>query len=128
MRDFAITLSHRPGELARVTSILSLSGINLRSVAAMTIGGEGILRLIPDDPQSARSVLNEHKIDFEEHEVLVALLENRAGELTRIVGPLAEAGVNLLATYALGVADNLLELAIVADDVKKAKKALEAIL
>ena len=53
------------------------------------------------------------------------LLENRAGELTAVAAKLAEAGVNLEAIYVVGLTDDLLELAIVSDDVKKAKKVLE---
>ena len=52
------------------------------------------------------------------------LLENRAGELTAVAAKLAEAGVNLEAAYVVGLIDDLIELAIVSDDVKKAKKLL----
>src|SRR5262249_58651855 len=34
MRDFAIHLSHRPGELGRVANILGKAGINIKSVTA----------------------------------------------------------------------------------------------
>ena len=37
---------------------------------------------------------------------------------------LAEAGLNLEAVYVVGLADDLIELAIAVDDVKKAKKVL----
>ena len=40
MREFVIQLGHRPGELARVTNALSLYGVNIKSVAAMTIGDQ----------------------------------------------------------------------------------------
>lgn len=125
MREFAVRISHRPGELARVTNALSLQGVNIRSVSAMTLGHEAILRLIPDDPATARNALREKNISFEESDVVVVLLENRAGELTGIASKLAEAGLNLEALYLVGVADGLIEVAIVADDTKKAKKLLE---
>ena len=38
---------------------------------------------------------------------------------------LAEAHVNLEATYVVGLTDDLIELAIVSDNVKKAKAILE---
>lgn len=125
MREFAVRISHRPGELARVTNALSLQGVNIRSVSAMTLGHEAILRLIPDDPATARNALREKNISFEESDVVVVLLENRAGELTGVASKLAEAGLNLEALYLVGVADGLIEVAIVADDTKKAKKLLE---
>ena len=64
-------------------------------------------------------------IPFEESEAAIVLLENRAGELTGVASKLSEAGINLEAAYVVGLSDDLIELAIVSDDVKKAKKVLE---
>jgi hypothetical protein len=125
MKEFVVQLTHRPGELARVTNALSPLGVNLKSVAAMAVGEQGIMRFIPDDPLVARNALNNDGIRFEENEVVVALLENQAGELTGVAAKLAEAGVNLLAIYVVGVSDDLIELAVISDDPKKAKKLLE---
>jgi len=125
MKDFVIQLSHRPGELAGVTNALSLRGVNIKSLAAMALGNQALLRLIPDDAEAARSALRESNIRFEEKEVVTLLLENRAGELTGVAGKLADAGLNLDAVYLVGVADDLIELAFAVEDVKKAKKVLE---
>jgi hypothetical protein len=125
MRDFAIHLSHRPGELAEITNALSLQGVNLKSVTAMALGGQAVLRFIPDDLSAAADALRSANIRFEEHEVVTVLLENRAGELTGVAAKLADAHVNLEAIYVVGLADDMIELAIAVDDVKKAKKALE---
>ena len=56
--------------------------------------------------------------------MISVLLENKAGELTGVAAKLSEAGVNLEAIYLVGVAEDLIELAIAADDIKKAKKVL----
>lgn len=125
MRDFAIHVTHRPGELAEVANALSLQGVNIKSVAAMALGNQAMLRIIPDDVDAARSALHAANIRFEEKELVTLLLENRAGELTGVAGKLADAGLNLEAVYVVGVADDLIELAFAVDDVKKAKKALE---
>jgi len=125
MREFVMQLGHRPGELARVTNALSLYGVNIKSVAAMMFGDQALLHLIPDNVESARSALRAENITFEENEAAIVLMENRAGELTAVAAKLAEAGVNLTAAYVVGVADDLIELAIVSDNVKKAKKVLE---
>lgn len=125
MRDFAISLTHRPGELANVTNALSLQGVNIKSLAAMTFGSQGMVRLIPDDVAAARDALRAANIRFDEHELATVMLENRAGEVTGVAAKLAEAGVNLEAIYVIGLAGDLIELAIAVDDVKKAKKVLE---
>lgn len=124
MRDFTIHLTHRPGELARVADALSRKGVNLKSVAGMTLGNQGMLRIIADDVEAARSALQEANIRFEEGEVATVLLENRAGELADVATKLSNAGVNLHALYVTGLDGDLVELAFSVDDVKKAKKAL----
>jgi hypothetical protein len=125
MRDFAIHLTHRPGELARVSHALARKGVNLRSVAAMTVGNQGLLRLIADDVEAARSALQEGNIPFEENEVVTVLLENQAGELENVADKLANANVNLHAVYVVGLEGDLVDLALVVDDPKKAKKVLD---
>ncbi len=125
MRDFAIHLTHRPGELARVTGALSRKGVNLKSVAAMVIGNQGMLRLIADDVESAREALKEGHIPFEESELVAVMLENRAGEVEDVASKLANANINVQALYVIGLDGDLVELAFAVDDPKKAKKVLE---
>ncbi len=124
MKDFTIQLTHRPGELADVANALSLKGVNIKSLAAMNFGNQALMRLIPDDVDAARNALRDRSIRFDENEVISILLENKAGELTGVAAKLSEAGVNLEAIYVIGLAEGLIELAIAADDVKKAKKVL----
>ncbi len=124
MKDFLIELTHSPGGLAEITNALSFAGVNIKSLAAMSFGGQALLRLIPDDADAARSAFRDKHIRFEEHEVTTVLLENKAGALTGVAARLAEAGLNLEAIYVVGLADDLIELAIAADNIKKAKKVL----
>jgi hypothetical protein len=125
MRDFAIHLTHRPGELGRVANALSLKGVNIKSLAAMTVGNQALLRLIADDVEACRAALRENNIRFDESEMVTVLLENRAGEVAATADKLANAGLNLEAVYVIGLDGDLVELAFAVDDVKKARKALE---
>ena len=125
MRDFAIQLTHRPGELARVANALAHKGVNIKSLAGVAIGNQVVVRIIADDVEAARSALQENSIRFEESELATVLLENHAGELAGLAGKLADAGLNLQAIYVTGLEGDLVELAIATDDMKKAKKLLE---
>jgi hypothetical protein len=125
MREFAIQATHRPGEIGRIANVLGRAGINLKSIAAMAFGNQGVIRVLPDDVEATRGALQEANIRFDEHEVVTVLLENRAGELAELADKLANAGVNVLAIYLTGRVEDLVELAVVADDAKKAKKLLE---
>jgi hypothetical protein len=125
MTEFAIRVSHRPGELARVATALARYGVNIKSVSAQANNADAVLHILPDNAEPARAALTQNQIEFEESEVVTVLLENRAGELARISEQLASARVNLRALYVIGLVDNLVELAIVADNIEKARAALE---
>ncbi|MGH9318852.1 MAG: hypothetical protein ACRD3V_03055 [Vicinamibacteria bacterium] len=124
MRDVSVALTHRPGELARVARALSRYGLNLKSVAGLAVDGHVQIRLLPDEIEPARKALEAGGIRFEENEVITVLLENKAGALAEIAEKLGDANVNLLALYVTGLDGDLVELAIVADDPKKAKRIL----
>jgi hypothetical protein len=125
MTEFAIRVSHRPGELARVATALARYGVNIKSVTAQANGADATLRILPDDAEPTRAALTQNQIPFEESEVVTVLLENRAGELARVSERLADANVNLRAIYLTGIVDNLVELAIVSDNPERARQALD---
>jgi hypothetical protein len=125
MKDFAIELTDRPGELGRVATALSRYGVNLKAVTGLALEKHVLVRIIADDPDAARTALERAGIRFTESEVVQVLLENRAGELATVTTKLAEAKVNLRAIYLTGIVDNLVELAIVTDDARKTKRMLE---
>ena len=100
--------------------------MNIRSVAGLAIDTYVTIRIIADDVEAARTALESSNIRYEEGEVVQVMLENRAGELAVISNKLAEGGVNLRAIYLTGIAGDLVELAIVPDDAKKAKRLLGA--
>jgi hypothetical protein len=125
MRDCSIQLTNHPGDLARVAQALGRRGVNIKALAGLSIGGVAMARILPDDIVTARSALEAANIRFTVSEVHVVLLENKAGELANVANRLGEAGINLEAIYITGIAGDLIELALVSDNPKKAKKILE---
>jgi hypothetical protein len=125
MRDCSIQLTNHPGDLARVAEALARRGVNIKALAAMSIGGSAMARILPDDIVVARSAFESANVRFTESEVHLVLLENRAGVLAEVANRLGEAGINLDAIYVTGIADGLVELAVVGDNPKKTKKILE---
>jgi len=126
MRDCSIQLTNHPGDLARVAQALGRRGVNIKALAGVSVGGGvAIARILPDDITVARSALEAANIKFTEGEVHLILMENKPGVLANVTSRLGEAGVNLEAIYITGIADDLVELAIVSDNPKKAKKILD---
>ena len=125
MRDCSIQLTNHPGDLARVAQALGRRGVNIKALAAISVGSTATARILPDDIVVARSALEAASIRFTEGEVHIVLLENKPGVLANVTNRLGDAGINLEALYVTGIADDLVELAIVSDNPKKAKKILE---
>ena len=125
MKDCSIQLSNNPGDLARVAEALSRRGVNIKALAGISVNGVAMTRILPDDIVTARSALEAANIRFTESEVHTVLLENKAGALADVTNRLGESGINLEAIYVTGIADDLVELAIVSDNPKKTKKVLE---
>jgi hypothetical protein len=126
MRDCSIQLTNHPGDLGRVAQALGRRGVNIKALAAISVGGGvAMARILPDDIAVARSALEAANIRFTEGEVHIVLLENKAGILANVTNRLGDAGINLEALYVTGIADDLVELAIVSDNPKKAKKILD---
>ncbi|MBZ5557185.1 MAG: hypothetical protein LAO77_07910 [Acidobacteriia bacterium] len=125
MRDVSIELKPHPGELARVTSILAQHHVTLRAGTALVVGGRIVARFVPSNIEAARRALDSASVRFEEGEIVPVLLESRAGEMAMLSTRLAEGGVNVRAIYLTGTAGPLLELAVVPDNVQKARRVLE---
>jgi hypothetical protein len=125
MRDCSIQLTNHPGDLARVADALARRGVNIKALVGMSFGGVAMARILPDNIVVARSAFEEANIRFSESEVHLVLLENKAGVLATVTDRLGQAGINLEAIYVTGITDDLVELAVVSNDPKKAKKILE---
>jgi hypothetical protein len=125
MKDCLIQLTNNPGDLARVTQALSRRGVNVKAIAALTVNGTAVARILPDDIVAARAALEAASMKFTESEVHTVLLENKAGVLSSVASRLGEQGINIEAIYTTGAAEDLIEIGVVSDDPKKTKKTLE---
>jgi len=125
MKDLSVQLTHHPGDLARIAQALANRGVNIKALAALKVGGEAMVRILPDDIVAARGAFDAGHVRYEEGEVHTVLIENRAGALAAVADRLAAEGVNLEAVYLTGIMDDMVEVAFVSDNPKKTKKVLE---
>ena len=125
MKDLAIQLTHHPGDLARIAEALAHRGVNIKALAALSVGSDAVVRILPDDIVAARGALETANVRFQEGEVHAVLIENKAGALAAVASRMAAEGVNLEAIYLTGIMDDLVEVAFVSDNPKKTKKLLE---
>ena len=124
MREFRVTLTHKAGELARLTDLLASAGVDLRSVAGMSVGNRADICLVVDDVTAMRTALEAARMQFQESEVICELMEDSAGAVADLCRKLAAVNVNINSLYILARDNPLVELGMTVDDPKKAKKAL----
>jgi hypothetical protein len=121
--DLTIQVDDRPGELARVTTLLGDAQVNIGGFCAVTSGGgRSEAHILIDDVPVAFSALAAAGIAIvSEQEVLVVSVEDdRPGVLGEITRKLGEAGINITLAY---LATNT-RLVFAADDLAAAKAAL----
>lgn len=124
MTEFVIRLDNRPGSLARLTELLAAAGVNIDALAAWGSNGEGVVRLIVDQPDACGRVLDDAGLAYEERTVLSAFLVNQPGELAAVTRALADASINIEAIFVLGAHSDGLEIAIAVDDPDAARPIL----
>lgn len=99
--DLVLILPDVVGSLANAFGVLGRVGINVLGHAGfLAWAGEGVLHLLVDDPEAARSALHAAGIEVrEEREVLLLPVDDRPGALADLLAKVAEADVNVDLTY-----------------------------
>ncbi len=121
MWDLTVTLQDRPGTVADMGEALGAAGINIHGGCGVPCEGVGIIHLLVDDAEAAKSALAGAGIEAgSEREVIVFKPEDRPGELGEKARAFGDAGVNLDVFYATHGG----EVVFCVDDVEKGKAAL----
>lgn len=124
MKDLAIQLDNRPGELARMGEALGRAGVSIEGGGAWVVGGVGIAHFLFADGTAARAALEAAGIMvLEEREVVVQRLKQAVpGQLGQLTRWMAEAGVNIEVLYS----DHDHQLIVVVDDVARGRAVAES--
>ncbi len=99
--QISVFAESKPGHLVRVLRLFESAEVNVRGYAVSDTGEYGIARFVVDRPDDATAVLQQAGSAFTKSQVLCIKLEDRPGELARIMGVLAECGVNVSYSYSL---------------------------
>jgi hypothetical protein len=124
MNAFIVTLTDKPGELAKVTEALATKGIDITSFAGVTCGGDGTVALLTNDETGTRRALGDGGFRVRELEVQSASLENKPGTLAELTRKLADAGVNIECAIPTGMAGTMVTIAIATSDPTRARSLL----
>lgn len=101
IQQISVFIENRPGRVSKVCDLLEQEGINVRGFMISDTNDYGILRLVVDRPADALELLGRNGYAAKAKPILVARLEDRPGNLSRLLGHLSEAGINVTYSYSL---------------------------
>lgn len=116
MTEFTVHLANRPGQLAALARRLGDAGVNIDALAAFAAGDAGVVRIVAEEADTARRVLEDACVPFEEHRIVATVVRNQPGALAHLTESLAETGVNIDAMYLLHADGEHLQFALAVND------------
>jgi hypothetical protein len=100
LEQISIFIENKSGRLAEVTRVLGSQGINIRALALADTSDFGILRLLVDQTDLARTTLKEHGFTVSKTEVVAVEVPDQPGGLSGILDVLDKSQVNVEYMYA----------------------------
>jgi len=100
LKQLSVSIENSSGRLLEITQALGDAGINLRALNLVDTGLFGQLRLLVSDLSAARRIMMEKHMPARVDDVVAVEIKDQPGMLADILGPLIEAKVNVLYTYA----------------------------
>lgn len=124
--QFSIFLVNKPGVLSQIFRVMAKAKINVSGIVMMDSMEHGVLRMIVENPDKARPLLNELNVQFTEADVLTVTLGNRPGAVADVCERLANAHIPLGYLYCTtGARGGKTTAVLKVPDIKKAQKVLE---
>jgi hypothetical protein len=126
LKQISVVLKNVPGQLADLSELLGKEGVNIRAISVADTSEVSTVRIVVDEPEKALNILNGHKFQVYENEVLAVETPDHPGGLTAVVKPLKEAKINVHYLYPfLGRASEQAIVILGVDKIKDAEKVLK---
>lgn len=100
VEQLSIFIENKSGRLAEVTRLLGEAAINIRALSLADTSDFGILRLIVNETEKAKSVLKDNGFTVSKTEVVAVEVPDRPGGLAQILGTLDARSINVEYMYA----------------------------
>ena len=127
IRQISIFLENKPGQLSAICRDLAEARINIVTLALADTADFGIVRMIVDDHEKAKTVLTDKGNVVNVREVIAVCVPDRPGGMAEVMQVLDAAGANIEYSYAFAFHEG--EKAVLVfrfDDNAKAENALKA--
>jgi hypothetical protein len=125
MKQFTIFIENKIGELAKLSEAIGRSGVNIKTIVSESSNANPFIKLVTSDIKTTEKALKGKGFVYEIREVLSVEMIDRPGELAKIAKILARKRINVESLYIIGHKNGMTEVALVVDDIKKARAVLE---
>ncbi len=126
-KEFTINLEDRPGTLGKFSRALAEKGVNILGFQSFPSDKkQSVVRMVVDNPTTAKTVLDSQKVTYTETQVAQVHLPHRPGELSRAASKLGEQNININYAYtAVDPATNTPLLIFGVENVSQAASILD---
>ena len=101
IRQLSVFVENKQGSLHDITDALAKAGINLRSMCVADTSNYGIVRIIADDPEKAKALLDSDGHAANIRHINAFAVPDQPGGLAKVLSLLEGKGVNIEYMYAL---------------------------
>lgn len=122
-KQFSIFVQNKVGSLRELCRKLATEGIDIRAISVVDDLEWGIVRLIVDNDDKARAILQDLDMMYGESQVLTVELRNHPGALADLADKLVADNINIEQAYATAVGQKTIVVLSTTDD-KTANSAL----
>lgn len=98
--QLSVFIENKQGALARLTAVLAAENIDIRAMSLAETQNFGVLRLIVNDTDKARTALEKNNIVFHITQVIAVSVDDKPGGLAKILSILAEKNIDIMYMYA----------------------------
>ncbi len=125
IKQLSIFVENKKGKLTDITDVLSKNKISLKAINLVDTTDFGILRLLVDDVQSTKRILNNNGFSLTVTDVFAISIENHIGSFNDVLSVLSKNDINIEYTYTINSSENeAFIFKVNPNDFKRATKAL----
>ncbi len=101
VRQFSVFVENKVGRLLDIVKMFSQAQIHVVALSILDTADAAIVRMVSDDPDRARALLQEHGLAFTEVTLVVVELSSSATDLQAVLTALLQAECNIHSAYSL---------------------------
>lgn len=101
LKQLSVFVENKKGELSDITTLLASNNISISSINLSDASDFGILRLMVNDNEKAKSILDEAGFSSRFTDVFAVEVSDHVGSFNSVIKALAKENINIEYTYTL---------------------------